>query len=115
MPGMVTRPTTVIELRIGIIPVRTASATTAREASQRLAPKASSSSTSRRPVVKPSSARSTPSETPVSALPSTMPRSGMKYWGSQKGRTSMSTAVASTVVGTAPRVIAMVPAPQAPR
>ena len=78
MPGMLTIPTTVMEFRMGIIPVRTASRICGRQASQEVAPKASQHSTSARFWSRSVMSRSRQRERPVRAFPRIMPTSGMR-------------------------------------
>ncbi len=80
-----TIPTTIIELRIGIMPVRTAVRMAPRAASHRVAPSASRPSTRSRWEDSSSPRRSRPSATPFIVFPSTMPSSGIEYCGAYQG------------------------------
>ena len=85
MPGIETIPTTHIVLRVGVMAVTIAWCTKALVASHRVAPSASIISTCRVCVVIEFMSVESPSETPLVALPRSIPVMGMKYWAFHQG------------------------------
>ncbi len=111
MPGRLTMPAAAMALMMGIRPLRAASRRIWPMDSLQPCPIMRRASITRRCCQAVWVRRSKPKAIPVMVLPSSMPSSGMAYWGSHQGLGPIMVVSASTVTAKAETNMAEVPMP----